>query len=538
MKYLVLLLFTILLFLNNDSLALWEQDEAAYAGFAYNMLETGNFIIPDFEWSWPHRKPPFHFWMIAASYSIFGYTEFATRIPSVLAILFSLILVYYFSKRLYSQKLANWASLVFMGSLLLPVYGKIGMTDATLVFCFIGSYFSVLSYLESKKNQWLWWLLFFTSIGVLTKGPPILITTLGSLGLAFVLGKERREFLKLLIFSIVSLIPFIIWAGLSWHQDGGEFLLWWVDWYILKRTTGTVNNHTGFIGYYLLIFILCFLPWMLFLPHALKRLFLDFIKREKSSQLLFQSTWLISGWLFYEVLTSKLPSYAFAVLPIWFIYIAQSIINFKTNSSKFIRYSSLALGVFFIIVGFGIFVFKNKIPFDNLELTYLLVICLLFIFGVLYLIQIKIPWLQHRLPEIAFIFAFGLHLIAWGIALPAFESTRRFPKTISEKLVSLNSSPKHVYFSADYSMSSLPVYLAWNGYRFNTSPRENYDQHTMDTLRYSRHKLFMLQRRNLHCLDSILDSFKLTTIYGFKSDKGFVDTFFIAERKGLKASQP
>ena len=81
---------------------LWEQDEAAYAGFAYNMLEKDNYVIPDFEWSWPHRKPPFHFWLIAASYSLFGYNEFATRIPSVLAILTSLFLLYFFTKRLYS----------------------------------------------------------------------------------------------------------------------------------------------------------------------------------------------------------------------------------------------------------------------------------------------------------------------------------------------------------------------------------------------------------------------------------------------------
>jgi 4-amino-4-deoxy-L-arabinose transferase-like glycosyltransferase len=60
-KYLILVLFTILLFINNDSLALWEQDEAAYAGFAYNMVEREQYLIPDFEWSWPHRKPPYFF---------------------------------------------------------------------------------------------------------------------------------------------------------------------------------------------------------------------------------------------------------------------------------------------------------------------------------------------------------------------------------------------------------------------------------------------------------------------------------------------
>jgi hypothetical protein len=48
-KYLILVLFSLLLFINNDSLALWEQDEAAYAGFAYNMVEREQYLIPDFE---------------------------------------------------------------------------------------------------------------------------------------------------------------------------------------------------------------------------------------------------------------------------------------------------------------------------------------------------------------------------------------------------------------------------------------------------------------------------------------------------------
>ncbi|MBY0424684.1 MAG: glycosyltransferase family 39 protein, partial [Cytophagales bacterium] len=75
------------LVMNNASLSFWDQDESSYAGFAYQMVKSGDFITPEFTWGEPHRKTPFHFWTIAASYQVFGVNEFAVRFPSMLAVL-------------------------------------------------------------------------------------------------------------------------------------------------------------------------------------------------------------------------------------------------------------------------------------------------------------------------------------------------------------------------------------------------------------------------------------------------------------------
>jgi len=49
-RQLVWLVFIIILFmlLVNNGLTLWDQDEAAYAGFGKRMLETGDWLIPNF----------------------------------------------------------------------------------------------------------------------------------------------------------------------------------------------------------------------------------------------------------------------------------------------------------------------------------------------------------------------------------------------------------------------------------------------------------------------------------------------------------
>ena len=226
MKYFLFLLFVVLLFINNDILCLWEQDEAAYAGFAWNMLDSGNFLIPDFEWSWPHRKSPLHFWLIAFCYKLFGHSEFTTRIPSALAIIGTALQFDFFGKRLFSKKIGKWSMIVFMCTLILPLYGKISMTDATLLFFYTLTFFSVVGYLQTNRLKWLLTLFIGVSLGALTKGPPIFIVSMGAVGLYLLFHQKRRHSIRLLITIVLAFVPLFIWGYLAWQNDDGKFIKW------------------------------------------------------------------------------------------------------------------------------------------------------------------------------------------------------------------------------------------------------------------------------------------------------------------------
>src|SRR5579864_6702765 len=75
------LLVALVLLVGNARTSLWDQDEAAYAGFARTMLKDGDWVVPRFLWSEPHRKPPLLFWCIATSFRLLGESEFALRLP-------------------------------------------------------------------------------------------------------------------------------------------------------------------------------------------------------------------------------------------------------------------------------------------------------------------------------------------------------------------------------------------------------------------------------------------------------------------------
>src|SRR5260370_14807478 len=319
-----LLLFMVL-FVRLGSVSLWDQDEAAYAGFGSRMIETGNWIIPEFLWSDVHGKPPLHLWAIASSFSVFGISEFSLRLSCALAILLLLLLLYWEGKKVWGKDVALISTGVLGTSLLVPALGHIAFTDGTLLLFVSLSMLSWLRVMEGGPFRYvlLFWLGF--SLALLTKGPPVIVVT-GTAALLSLFSPRRRNLLRFQpwFFLPIALLPIVIWIWLAWRQDDGGFIRWMLDWYVLKRAAGgSVWGQTGPPGYYLLSFFLFFLPWLAWLPSALLSAFRSFKNRENSSFLLL--IWLLSGWAIFEIFPSKLPAYAvFAHVPLA-VFIAKEI---------------------------------------------------------------------------------------------------------------------------------------------------------------------------------------------------------------------
>lgn len=324
-------LFFIMLMASNGKVPLVDQDEAAYAVIASEMVQSGDYIRQNGDWVNIHRKPPLHTWFIASSIKMFGNHEFAIRFFTALFSWGTLILIYVYGKALYYERIAMSAVIICGTCFLFPVYGKIAFTDGLLLFFHTWAAFSLMAMMQWKLKIHIvmFWIAF--AFGVLVKGPPIVIFTGIFAFLILLLHPHRKRILRLhpWFFLPLALAPLYFWGNAYWQLDNGETITWMYEWYIKKRTEGQVvlEGQEGFPGFYFFIFAFAFLPYFrYFLPgfwEGIKSLFL----RKKHPEFLMLALWMVSGWWIYELFPSKLPSYALASLPAIAILMAHEMIS-------------------------------------------------------------------------------------------------------------------------------------------------------------------------------------------------------------------
>ncbi|WP_210413180.1 ArnT family glycosyltransferase [Leptospira vanthielii] len=337
--FLILLCILIVFLFYGNSSPLVDQDEAAYAGFSRSMMETGDYLTMDFPYSTPHRKPPLHFWITSSLFKIFGSTEWVLRLFPALCILGTSLLTYHLTNVMYGSRTALYAFSILSFSLYFPLNGKIALVDSLLVFFGMVGFVSLFHWIQSKRKIFvlLFWL--SVSLGLLVKGPPILIFLGGTCVLLLSVNQIRSEIWKLnpFIFLPIAFLPLLLWGYLSWQKDNGSLIRWMLDWYIFRRATDPVFGQSGPPGTYLVLFVVTLFPW--------SRLYLSFLNEngwkliaylktegfgviknllpwhwEKSNFIFTSKRFLLLGlsfsWLFYECLASKLPSYPLSAYPI------------------------------------------------------------------------------------------------------------------------------------------------------------------------------------------------------------------------------
>ena len=80
--WIILGLTSFIIFFQLGSIPLLDPDEPVYAETAKEMLAFGDFISPRIYGEFWYDKPPLYYWLTAASFKLFGVSEFAARLPA------------------------------------------------------------------------------------------------------------------------------------------------------------------------------------------------------------------------------------------------------------------------------------------------------------------------------------------------------------------------------------------------------------------------------------------------------------------------
>ncbi|MET0280179.1 MAG: glycosyltransferase family 39 protein [Steroidobacteraceae bacterium] len=133
----------------------WPADEPVYALIAREMLATGQWLIPMVGGDFFQDKPPLLFWLQAACYWLTGSERVGFLLPSLLAGLGTLALVYDLGRRLWSREAGLHAAWLLLFTVQFTLQSRRGQLDALLMFFTVLSLYCLLRQLL-LGGGWRW----------------------------------------------------------------------------------------------------------------------------------------------------------------------------------------------------------------------------------------------------------------------------------------------------------------------------------------------------------------------------------------------
>ncbi len=111
-------------------------DETRYAAVAWEMWQRGDFLVPYLNGEPYHHKPPLLFWLMHASWALFGVNDWSMRLISPLFAAATLALSQVMARQLWPARpeVARMVPFIVLASLLYTYFASALMFDAMLSF--------------------------------------------------------------------------------------------------------------------------------------------------------------------------------------------------------------------------------------------------------------------------------------------------------------------------------------------------------------------------------------------------------------------
>jgi 4-amino-4-deoxy-L-arabinose transferase-like glycosyltransferase len=304
-----------LLFANLGGAALFEPDEARNAEKAREILLLNDWVTPHENFVPVLDKPMFFYWLVAVSFKLFGVSEWAARLPSALAALGCLLLVFRFADRRWGGWVALWSALILATSVEYFLLARLVIIEMSLTL-FISlalCAFYAAAHSEDGRTRKLQCLVFYSALsaGTLIKGLVGLI--IPGMVCFFYLLLSRRWFvlrrLHLLAGAVGYLalvLPWYLWAE---ARNPGYLRYYFWDEHFIRYLTDEFNRSKDWY-YFSGVLALGFAPWTALLPFAVHRLWRDLDDGD-----LFLALWVVLPMVFFSASYSQLPHYISPIFP-------------------------------------------------------------------------------------------------------------------------------------------------------------------------------------------------------------------------------
>ena len=308
----ILAVFFVLAYLAPLNLSgLWQPDETRYGEISREMVASGDWVAPRLLGVRYFEKPVAGYWINNISQLAFGENNFSVRFGSAASTGLSAVLVFCLAMMLWRERRAAFASaLVYLSMLLVAGIGTYSVLDPMLTLWMTAA--MACSWLALRadtraRRAGAWILLGLAcGMGFLTKGFVALAVPVVAVLPVFVREKRFTELLcygplAVAAAALISL-PWSLMVALK--EPGYWNYFFWVE--HVQRFAGKNAQHSEPFWFYLPWFAAGCLPWLGFLPGALR-----WGRQERMArpERFFLLCWCLMPLLLFSVAKGKLPTY-------------------------------------------------------------------------------------------------------------------------------------------------------------------------------------------------------------------------------------
>lgn len=299
---------------------LWPPDEPRVAGIAAEMGRSGDMVVPRLNGEPFLEKPPLYFWAASATLNLLGENSYTARIPSALAAICGIALVFFLARSMgFSAFTAIVSGFILATSAGYWALGRSCVVDMMLclfVTCAMVCFFHTSRTL-SRKALWYGGFILSLSCALMTKGLVGLAIPLSVLTAWLLLEKNFsfRVWGLLSLSPALCLIPAAIWIWLLYNNLGWDAVYEVVWTNNIGRFTGSHHHHIEPFYYYITRFPQKLFPWVLFLPFALVYHLREIREQDTEKHFLFFLSWLVVPFMLLSISEAKRGLYLLPLYP-------------------------------------------------------------------------------------------------------------------------------------------------------------------------------------------------------------------------------
>jgi 4-amino-4-deoxy-L-arabinose transferase-like glycosyltransferase len=339
---------------------MFDPDEGRYAEIPREMVASGDWLTPRLDGLKYFEKPPLQYWATAAAYSVFGVSEWTSRLWTVGLAFACLPMVFGWTRRFYGSNAALAAVAALALSPYFGIVGHLDLLDAGFTFWLTGAVFAFTLAQSSEvggrdERRWMRVAWLAAALAILSKGIVVGVLTGVSLIVYSVIERDMRPWKRL---HLAMGLPLFLLVGAPWfvavslrNPDFPQFFF--VHEHFARFLT-TVHQRVEPWWFFLPLLLLGVLPWGLSLAGAGARAWRDPGPSPQFKPLRFLLIFAVFTLVFFSASGSKLAPYLQPMFPPLAVIVGAHV----ADRAAFLRRMTLITASLVAFVAVGLLIYS------------------------------------------------------------------------------------------------------------------------------------------------------------------------------------